>query len=193
MPSKKSSIVPAQWMKLPARWMKVPPRRRKVILALAGVCTAGIVLTIGQPSPIDTPRVDISTIESAANEPVVTQRASRPRATPVAAVAATSGSAPARASAARAVQAEAATITGCLEADGDSFRLKDVEGEDAPKARSWKSGFLRRSNARVDVVDAGNRLRLASHVGHRVTVAGMLADRELDARSLRMTANSCED
>lgn len=203
MPAKKASIVPARTV--PAKWMSIPARWRKGIVAVAvGVCTAGIMTTIGQPSRDDMQPSMNTPVENEANEPAVTQPASRQaaprreaRATssaPVVRTAATTGSEPAVTPAvARTVQSEAATITGCLEADGDSFRLKDVEGEDAPKARSWKSGFLRRSNARVDVVDASNRLRLASHVGHRVTVAGMLAERELEARSLRMMANTCED
>lgn len=199
MPAKKISMVPAKWMSIPARW------RKGIVAVAVGVCTAGIMVSIGQPSPDDMPpSMNIPAVENEANEPAVTQPAPRQAASrrearatssaPVVRTAATTGSEPAVTPAvARTVQSEAATITGCLEADGDSFRLKDVEGEDAPKARSWKSGFLRRSNARVDVVDASNRLRLASHVGHRVTVAGMLAERELEARSLRMMANTCED
>src|SRR5689334_14718179 len=41
------------------------------------------------------------------------------------------------------------TITGCLERADEAFRLKDTEGEDAPKSRSWKSGFLKRGRAAV--------------------------------------------
>src|SRR5438552_2533587 len=47
---------------------------------------------------------------------------------------------PAPASQAQATRA-GATITGCLEKHGDGFQLKDTSGADAPKARSWKSGF----------------------------------------------------
>jgi hypothetical protein len=89
-------------------------------------------------------------------------------------------------------ESTSATIAGCLERDGDSFVMKSVEGADAPKARSWKSGFLKKGTPRIEVVDASNRLKLADHVGHRVSVSGMLADREMQARSLRRVASSCE-
>jgi hypothetical protein len=85
-----------------------------------------------------------------------------------------------------------ATLNGCLERDGEDFRLKDTEGEKAPKARSWKSGFLKKGSSKIDVVDAGNRLKLKDHVGQRVTVSGMLSDREMQARSLKSVAPSCE-
>ena len=85
-----------------------------------------------------------------------------------------------------------ATINGCLERDGDEFRLKDTEGEKAPKARSWKSGFLKKGSPKIDVVDSGNRLKLKDHVGQRVTVSGMLSDREMQARSLKSVSPSCD-
>jgi hypothetical protein len=83
------------------------------------------------------------------------------------------------------------TVAGCLERDGDGFRLKDVTGADAPKARSWKSGFLKKGTPSLDVVDATHALRLTDQVGKRVSVTGALADRELNARSLRRVAASC--
>src|SRR5262249_1778849 len=41
------------------------------------------------------------------------------------------------------------TINGCLEmtVDQDQFRLTDTGGAGAPKARSWKSGFLKKGSA----------------------------------------------
>jgi hypothetical protein len=87
----------------------------------------------------------------------------------------------------------ATTITGCLELRNDGmFQLKDTDGENAPKARSWKSGFIKKSSAKIDVFDAGNRLKLGNHVGSRVSLSGMLADRELRARSLESTSESCK-
>jgi hypothetical protein len=83
------------------------------------------------------------------------------------------------------------TITGCLERADETFRLKDTEGDAAPKARSWKSGFLKKGNAAVGVVDAGNHLNLSNHIGERVTVTGMLVDREIRVRSLQRVAASC--
>lgn len=84
-----------------------------------------------------------------------------------------------------------ATIAGCLERDGDSFAMKANEG-DAPKARSWKSGFLKKGAPRIEIMDASNRLKLSDHVGQKVSISGMLADREMQARSLRRVSNSCE-
>lgn len=84
------------------------------------------------------------------------------------------------------------TITGCLERDADTFRLKDTSGVDAPKSRSWKSGFLRRGSARIEVIDAANSLNLPSHVGQRISVTGMLVDREMHAHSLEFDAVSCK-
>ncbi len=88
----------------------------------------------------------------------------------------------------------AVTITGCLErADETTFRLKDTMGADAPKARSWKSGFLKRGSASIEVVDAAHRLQLPDHVGQKVSVTGTLVDREMQVRSLQRVAASCAD
>jgi hypothetical protein len=84
------------------------------------------------------------------------------------------------------------TITGCLESAHDAFRLKDTSGADAPKARSWKSGFLKKGSPSIEVVDAANRLQLPAHVGQRVSVTGVLVDREMKARSLKRIATSCD-
>src|SRR4051794_1050377 len=35
------------------------------------------------------------------------------------------------------------TIFGCLERSNDTYRLTDTDGADVPKARSWKSAFLK--------------------------------------------------
>jgi hypothetical protein len=83
----------------------------------------------------------------------------------------------------------AVTITGCLERNGDSFRLKDTSGADVPQARSWKFGFLRKGPAPIDLVDAGSTT--ANHVGERVRVTGVLEDRRLHLRSLNRVADSC--
>lgn len=85
----------------------------------------------------------------------------------------------------------AVTITGCLERHDEMFRLKDTTGEDAPKARSWKSGFLKKGSAWIGVVDAANKLKLTDHVGQRVSVTGVLVDREMQVRALKRVATSC--
>ena len=85
------------------------------------------------------------------------------------------------------------TITGCLAQNAETFQLKDTTGADAPKARSWKTGFLKKRSASVDIVDAANRLKLSNHVGERVSVTGILVDREMHGRSIRRVAVSCGD
>jgi hypothetical protein len=83
------------------------------------------------------------------------------------------------------------TITGCLERTDETFRLKDTVGADAPKSRSWKSGFLKRGSTRVDLVDGSHRWNLQGHVGQRVAVTGTLIDREIHVQSLSRVAASC--
>lgn len=85
------------------------------------------------------------------------------------------------------------TITGCLERDDETFRLKNTSGADAPRSRSWKSAFLKKGSAPVEVVDASKRLKLTNHVGQRVSVTGTLSDGEMQIRSLRRIAASCKD
>src|SRR5207253_303138 len=50
------------------------------------------------------------------------------------------------------------TITGCLETtvDEDRFRLTETEGINAPKARSWRSAFLKKHSAAVELVEVPN-------------------------------------
>jgi hypothetical protein len=82
-------------------------------------------------------------------------------------------------------------MTGCLERRDETFRLKDTTGVDAPKSRSWRSGFLKKGSASIEVVDAANRLKLTDHIGQRVSVTGMIVDREIQAHSLLRVATSC--
>lgn len=83
------------------------------------------------------------------------------------------------------------TISGCLQLDDAKFRLKDTDGNAAPKVRSWKSAFLRKRASPIGLVDATNTLQLATHVGHRVSATGTLVDGELRARSLQKLSPSC--
>ena len=86
---------------------------------------------------------------------------------------------------------ERVTIEGCLVQDDETFRLKNTSGENAPKGRSWKSGFLRKGSKSLEVVDARHRLNLAKHVGERVSVTGMLDEQELQGSALKKVAGSC--
>jgi hypothetical protein len=87
---------------------------------------------------------------------------------------------------------EPVTVTGCLELDNQEYRLTDTEGQDAPKSRSWKSGFLKKRGAELEVIDAAKSLRLATHLGQRVTLSGVVVDRTMQARTLVVAAKSCE-
>ena len=78
------------------------------------------------------------------------------------------------------------TITGCLDNDDGTFRLTDASGVDAPTARSWKSGFLKKRAAQIEVVDAAGTLNLRHYAGRRVGVTGTLVERDMRARSVRL-------
>jgi hypothetical protein len=83
------------------------------------------------------------------------------------------------------------TLTGCLERSDETFRLSDTSGATAPTSRSWKSAFLKKRPATIEVVDPVKRLNLNSHVGQRVSVTGTLVDREMRVGSLQRVASSC--
>jgi hypothetical protein len=101
------------------------------------------------------------------------------------------GSPAAESAKAAAPAAAPVTVTGCLELTDQTFRLKNTSGAEAPKARSWKSGFLKKGSASIAVVDAPKKLKLPDHVGERVSLTGVLVDREMQVRSLHRVAASC--
>jgi hypothetical protein len=85
------------------------------------------------------------------------------------------------------------TITGCLETtvEETEFRLTDTQGADVPKARSWKSGFLKKSATPVALVGFPDATGLKKLVGHRVAATGMLTSNELHVRSFKPAGASC--
>jgi type IV secretory pathway VirB10-like protein len=83
------------------------------------------------------------------------------------------------------------TIEGCLERADATFRLTDTAGTSAPTSRSWKSGFLKKRPAAIEVRDSVKRVNLASHVGQRVSVTGTLVDRQMRVGSLQPISLSC--
>lgn len=89
------------------------------------------------------------------------------------------------------VNDEAVTISGCLQTGDDSFWLRDTSGANAPKSRSWKSGFLKKHAESVHVIAASRVLQLSNYVAQRVTVTGTLANRTMQVRSLERVAGSC--
>ena len=86
------------------------------------------------------------------------------------------------------------TITGCLEVsvNADEFRLTDTQGFDAPKSRSWKSGFIKKHSAPVMLVDVADSHATQAQVGKRVAVTGHLASNQLSVGSLRVVSPSCD-
>lgn len=85
------------------------------------------------------------------------------------------------------------TITGCLETSSskDRFRLTDTEGANAPKSRSWRTGFLTKHSSTVDLVGAPDVGALQKQVGRRVAVTGVQTNRELKVGSVRVVSPSC--
>ena len=83
------------------------------------------------------------------------------------------------------------TISGCLENEDGTFLLTDASGATAPKSRSWKSGFLRKRPAPIELADGVGTLALRNHVGRRVAATGTLVDREMRVDSVR-ALGACE-
>jgi hypothetical protein len=88
----------------------------------------------------------------------------------------------------------AVTLTGCLEgtSDGDQFRLTDTEGTNAPKARGWRSGFLKKRAAAVDLVNVRDTSALRRLVGYRVVTTGLLDSRKLSVGSIASAGVMCD-
>ena len=161
-------------------------------MLVAAMCVAGAVIVIAAHEMSPAPRVastdsrpaDVSTV---AVEPTPTATTLRSDDANVATTAADDETA----TKTSATSSAPVTIFGCLEHSNDSYRLTDTDGVDAPRARSWKSAFLKKGSASVEVVDPGNRAHLSGQVGHRVGVTGTLADRQLQVRSIRMISSTC--
>jgi hypothetical protein len=85
------------------------------------------------------------------------------------------------------------TITGCLEisVDQDEFRLTETDGVDAPRSRSWRTGFLKKRAAPVALVEPPERLALQTHVGRRVAATGLLTSHDLRVSALRVVGPTC--
>src|SRR5262249_29948710 len=86
------------------------------------------------------------------------------------------------------------TVTGCLETSGNDnrFRLTDTEGTDAPRSRSWRTGFLRKRSPSVALVEPPDPHALQAQVGQRVAATGLLASRELRVTSVRVVGPRCD-
>jgi len=160
--------------------------KRPMAIGIIFVCIAGTAMLIVARSSEPTSAASIvpeqATVAIAPSAQTPAAKAAKPF--PVAAK-------PASAQTGLIPGADLASIEGCLVQDNDQFRLKNTSGEDAPKGRSWKSGFLHKSAKTIDVADETHRLNLARHVGERVTITGILDDRDLQGTSLKRVGESC--
>lgn len=160
-----------------------------LMVVAGGIATVMLMAPRESSEPADTATVDVQS-QSVESQPKA------PEMTPVRPKTLAAGVAPASKPAApmtpSVTAAAPVTLAGCLERDDETFRLKDTLGADAPKSRSWKSGFLKKSSPSITIVDAPTRLNLANHVGQRVSVTGMLEDGQMRVRSMRRVAASCK-
>jgi hypothetical protein len=200
------------------RWKRGTPlmTRRGRVVVLASACLVSATIGLVQfrpPAPQQSPAVEDKPQLAAVEQPVAQAPAARPAAKKAvattsrrpAATASTTLPVPAKSDMTTVVTAPAprgnqdavvpsiVTISGCLEQDDERFRLKDTAGDNAPKGRNWRSGFLRRSAATIDVVDQADRHHLPTYVGQRVSVTGTLVDREMQVRSVSIVAESCQE
>jgi hypothetical protein len=191
IPSKDStSLNKLSPQKLLAAWASgVAP----AVLPVVCVLTVAALIAVYHPSePVQSATVEGHPQNVERHSPQVAQAASVPAAKAMTSREPVTANAPGEPTPKELISTPAPTmVTGCLERTDATFRLKDTTGVDAPKSRSWKSGFLKKGSASIQIVDAPNRLKLADYVGQRVLVTGTLVDREMQVRSLRRVAASC--
>jgi hypothetical protein len=130
------------------------------------------------PNAVATPVAEVPSKDDAATRPAGSDAIAPPT---TALISATSG------------EASPVTITGCLEVsvDHDEFRLTDTEGVDAPRSRSWRTGFLKKRSAPVALVEPPDRRALQTQVGRRVAATGLLTSHDLKVSALRVVGSSC--
>jgi hypothetical protein len=167
------------------------PDTAYVSKAVADVSKA--ILEKPMPAPRVTTRRAFEAGAPAPSPVVLTTRDAQPSA-PVKTTAAPSNASPAPAAAMSDTPSELVTITGCLEmsVDEDQFRLTETEGAAAPKARNWRSGFLKRGAAPVELVEVTDPLGLKTEVGRRVVATGRLNGRALHLQSLQPAGAACD-
>ena len=167
-----------------------------ITVALCSVAAALVIAAREVAEQPDTPLVEVqprvvapqtptTKIPAAKTTGIAPAASSGPAAKPVAAP-------PAAPAAPTVTKVPPVTMAGCLERADDAFRLKGATGQNAPKSRSWKSGFLKKGAATVTVVDPANRAKLPEHVGRRVSVTGTMMDGQLLVRSLERTGPACK-
>jgi len=150
-------------------------------------------ITAVSPAPVSKPATKTLAPKPHANRPVESPKASGT----VAAAATPAEPAPARnAAAASAAIAGPApvTITGCLEMSVDEmeFRLTDTEGAQAPRSRSWRTGFLKKHSSSIALVELADAHALQAQVGKRVAATGVLSSGSLKLSALRAVSPHCD-
>lgn len=153
---------------------------KKVAPPAAATTPAATPAPASAPTPVPPPPAKARLAET------VVARAETPASAPAHA----SAPAPEVHTAAAVEPIETVTISGCLEFDGKSAWLKDTSGADAPKTRNWRSGFLRKRSPRIALVDTAGRA--SSYDGRRVSVTGVLVDREMRVNSLKPAGGDCD-
>lgn len=169
------------------KWMTSAPA---IVLGMTFVVVTAALLTARE----DTPPAPVEHLDLSPMAAIVQNNTARPAEAKKAVIAKASPPAPAAPAAAstslvvasKAESVPSVTITGCLDNEDGTFRLTDASGADAPTARSWKSGFLKKRAAQIEVVDAVGTLNLPHYAGRQVGVTGTLVDRDMRARSVRL-------
>lgn len=153
-------------------------------IALVVVGVAAVLMFAGHDASQMTGVATVQAASAASPSPGPVKKAGAPKAPGTPAIGETE---PASARVSGAVE-----VTGCLQRADGGFVLKDTDGSAAPRSRSWKSGFLKKNSASLDLSDASRAAHLSEHVGQRVSVTGTLIDRQMSVQSLRRLAATCE-
>ena len=155
-------------------------------MTVAGTAALAILLATVQ---IDTSAQSKTPVKAPATAAPVTPAKPAPaKAAPAKAVAAKPAPAKVTAAPVAVVPVDPNTVTmiGCLESDGSNYRLADVQGNQAPKGRSWKTGFITKKTKNIDLVGAPASLKLQDHIGRKVSVSGLKDDEtHLKARTIK--------
>lgn len=184
----------AGWFASPVDTQVAGEQQSGVSVSRADVASAAVVATplvAPTPAPLRSraPETAVERVETPAR--VETVRVATPARVEALARTVVPPSSPAEAgSASGVVPLDRVTISGCLEYDGKSAWLKDASGDDAPRSRSWRSGFLRKRSPRIAL--GGGLTDAPTYDGRRVTVTGVLVDREMRVDSLKPSAGDCD-
>jgi hypothetical protein len=171
---------------IPPQVIVTPPSRTSPAASTAALVKKTTKVDERVATPTSTPRMSTrSTTEASGTaEPAANHVDAAP------AVAATSAATP------RAETSGVApvTVTGCLEVSvtNDRFRLTETEGGGVSKARSWRTGFLKKRSPSVDLVGPAGGVSLDGQVGKRVAATGVLRSHTLTVGSIRVVAPNCD-